>query len=181
MKRWLLLALIACGIAFQGCGSSPDPAAAEAAALAEAAEASAPVEPAGPWKVRLTIDGEQGKPDANGLYCVFDQAVSTNPLVSFTLDDALGRFESAVVTIREVINGVVALDGIFISDFAAAEEYRLRPGRPFLLLNPGPGVIVGKGESVDIRRLKAGCTYQIDLVVQGNEGHETLPARFTTR
>lgn len=179
---WLVwIALIAGGVALGGCGSSADFAAEEVvSAAASAEELGTRLDPAGPWKVRLVVDGVEGRADANGLYCVFSEPVSTSPLVKFTLDERLGRFESAVVTIREVIHGVVALDGIFISDFAAAEEYRLRPNRSFRLLDPGPGVIVGKGERIGIRRLKSGATYQIDLVVQGRKGHEALPARITT-
>jgi hypothetical protein len=178
-KPWVVAGCLALAVGLFGCGSIPailtggttdpsDPGSSDSANVTV------------PWKVRLIIDSRLGRPDENGLYCVYPEKVSTNPLVSFTLDDSLGAFQSAVITIREVVNGVVALDGIFISDFAAAEEYKLRPRRPFLLLDPGPGVIVGKGEKVGIRRLKRDTTYQIDLVVQGENGHETLPARFTT-
>ena len=177
----VVVAIVGLGVGLGACASHADERNAGDLETVPQFEPSAPVATDSPWKVSLIVDGVQGKVDADGLYYVFPEPVSTNPLVSFAMDGSLGRFQSAVITIREVIGGVVALDGIFISDFAAAEEYKLRPDRPFLLLNPGPGVIVGQGETIDIQRLKPGCTYQIDLVVQGDDGHQILPARFTTR
>jgi len=179
-KLWVVVGCLAAWVGLFGCGSSPDISAGDAIDPAANQDASDAIDVAGPWKVRLIIDSCLGKSDANGLYCVYPEKVSTNPLVSFSLAESLGAFQSAVITVREVVNGVVALDGIFISDFAAAEDYKIRPGRPFLLLDPGPGVIVGKGEKVGIRRLKRNTTYQIDLVIQGENGAETLPARFST-
>ncbi len=171
---WIILTVAS------GCGSTPD---LPPQASTPVVEVGNPVEPDpvwGSWKVRMTMDGIQGEPDAGGRYCKIPGSVSTNPLVSFHAMPCLGPFQHAVITVRERVDNVVALDGIFLSDLAAPPEYKIRPDRPFLLLKPGEGVIVGKGESTQVSRLKPATEYQMDLMVQGESGTESLAVRFTT-
>ena len=171
---WIALAILS------GCGSSPD---LSPEVSTPVAEVERPVEPAtvwGPWKVRLTLDGIQGTLDAGGLYCTIPGRVSTNPLVLFHTKPCLGSFQHAAITVRERVDGVMALDGIFLSDLAAPPEFKIQPDRPFLLLKPGEGVIVGMGESTQVSRLKPATAYQMDLMVQGEQGAETLAVRFVT-
>lgn len=163
-----------------GCGSSPD-LAHEASIPETGIDQSMEPDPAwGPWQVRVTLDGVQGESDAGGRFCRIPGSVSTNPLVSFHAMPCLGPFQHAVITVRERVDGVVALDGIFLSDLAAPREYKIRPDRPFLLLKPGEGVIVGRGESTQVSRLKPATEYQMDLMVQGENRTESLAVRFTT-
>lgn len=146
-----------------------------------ASQGGVPIESIGTWPAAVTLDGLRGRPDAGGLYCVVAGTVSDNPVVMFRVDPSLGRFESAVVMVREVNRGVVALDGIFVSDVTADELAKLRPRRPFRLLSPGLGVVVVDARGVEITRLRSGQAYQLDLVVQGTRGYAAVSVRFRTR
>jgi hypothetical protein len=136
-----------------------------------------------PWgdlPASVAIDGVRGAPDPSGRFIQVDGLTAVEPSMSFLVHESLGRFRSAVITIREMTGGDVAPDGIFISDFAASAAHRIAPNRTFSLLDPAPGVIVGQGDRAGIRTLARATLYQLDLMVQCERGSRTVQVRFRT-